>query len=311
MGVQRTVAIIAVVAAVVTAGVVWLVVGNAEQRSRHNTEIIEVVRVTSAVPRGTPAAEVANGGTEVAGVPRQAAPTGALRSLDDLGGLVAAFDIPEGTVVASGMFVAPAELAGGMADRLATPGRTALAVSVDATRAVGGWLRPGDRVNVLAPSVCADEGALATAAAGVAGAEVRCRRARYLYHAAEVLAVGTDAAPIAGAPGAPGGAGEAGQVPAAGAVTVVLSLPPRAAQWVASYDNDLILTLVRPDYVPGAVPALPGIVERLPGEEPDLLTPYCDEPGVPGGAGPGGRTPPVPPGVTPPCPGVDPPGGAR
>jgi hypothetical protein len=175
----------------------------------------------------------------------------------------------------------------GLADRLASPGHTALALTMDATRAVGGWLQPGDRVNVLVPSSCGDELAVRALADGDPTAETRCRRARYLYHDVEVLAAG-------GLLDRP----EGDQVPVVGTATVVLSLPPRAAQWVATYDTDVWLTLVRRDYRPRPVPPLPAVVGDLPGENDGLLTPYCPDPGAPAptgegpvGCGPGAQAP--------------------
>ena len=65
----------------------------------------------------------------------------------------------------------------------------------------------------------------------------------------------------------------------------MLSLPPRAAQWVATWENDLTLALVPPDYVPRIVDPLPTVVDRLPGEQAPTLQPGCSDPAAPGPEG--------------------------
>jgi Flp pilus assembly protein CpaB len=189
--------------------------------------------------------------------------------------MVTATDIGPGEVLAAGMFVSQATSMSGLANRL-DAGHTALAVTVDSTRAVGGWLRPGDRVNILVPSSC-PEGATLSSGVADGDVEVKCRRVRYLYQAVAVLAVGAESVPVAADSGA--------VLPQPGAATLVLSLPPRAAQWVASYDNDLWFTLVHPQYQPRDIGPLPLFVDRLPGENPALLTPECGDPDDPVQAG--------------------------
>lgn len=163
-----------------------------------------------------------------------------------------------------------------LADRL-DPGTSALSVTLDATRAVGGMLRPGDRVNILVPGQCPDEAA-AVAEAAATGGEARCRRARILYQAVRVLAVDGQLDQGASADALP----EAG----GGVVTAVLALPPRAALWVASWENELWFSLVGPDYVPSPVPPLPTVVGELPGEQSGVLIPECPDPPVSEGSGP-------------------------
>jgi len=117
---------------------------------------------------------------------------------------------------------------------------------------------------------------------------VRCRRARYLYQAVDVLAVGTA---LGAGRGDPPDGGSAG-----GPLTIVLSLPPRAAQWVATWENELTLSLVPVDYQPRVVGPLPVVVDRLPGERDVTLRPGCVDPDAPG---PTGEGEPCPPGAAP------------
>lgn len=266
----------AAVAALVAAVGVWAVAGGSGDDGMGDAGgMVAVVRVARDVARGTPAEEaLADGSLEVVEVPVADAAAGGAVVPDALAGTVAGEPVTAGGLLTAGVFTPSSGSGAVLGGRLPTPGHTALAITLDATRAVGGWVRPGDRVNLLVPGLCADEAAaLATAAA--AGAEVRCRRARYLYQAVDVLAVGS----------ALGTGGDTGPGPATGALTLVLSLPPRAAQWVATWENELTLALVPPDYVPRVVEPLPTVVDRLPGEQEVTLRPDCADPGAPGPPG--------------------------
>jgi len=280
VGNRRSIVVLALVAGVVATVVAWQFLGGGQQgQSRAGSGgpgSAEVVRTIGLVERGTPAAEALERGLlEVAVVGGEELPPVPVGSTGELAGLVAAIDIPPGTTVATGMFAAAGSLDGGLADRLPRPGLTAVAVTLDATRAVGGWLQPGDRVNLLVPSVCPDEGVL-TQQAAEAGLEWKCRTMRHLFQAVEVLAVGAAAIPM------PGGLPvDTIPEPQMGAVTVVMAVPPRAAQWVTSYDTELWLTLVDRAWRPRPVDRLPPTFERFPGEEPGQLTPYCPDPSAP------------------------------
>lgn len=236
-----------------------------------------VVQTTGPITWGTPADEAVAAGLLVVTEPEAAdLPAFPVGSPAELTGMVAAVDIPAGAVVASGMFVATEAPGAGLVRQLRSPGLVAVAVTIDATRAVGGWLRPGDRVNILVPSVCPDESALVSSAANT-GNDWRCRRMRHLFQAVEVMAVGpaTTTAPGVGVPD------DASGLPQQGAATVVLAVPPRAAQWITTYDNDLWFTLVAPDYQARPVLPLPAEFRLLPGEDPLQLTPYCPDPAAP------------------------------
>jgi Flp pilus assembly protein CpaB len=270
------------VAAMVAVAAVWVVAGGGRNAAPEGGltpgsggSVVSVVRVTSEIPRGTPAEQAfADGSLEVVEVSADDPVVVGAVGPNELVGTVATRSVPPVEVLTPGAFATPDGQRAALAGRLPTSGHTALAITLDATRAAGGWLQPGDRVNLLVPGVCPDEGA-AQVAAAESGGEVRCRRARYLYQAVDVLAVGA----------ALGVAASDAGVPAAGPLTVVLSLPPRAAQWVASWENELTLALVPPDYIPRVVDPLPVVVGRLPGEELATLLPGCADPSAPGPEG--------------------------
>lgn len=272
---RRSVVVAAALVAVLAAAVVWFVA--APETSNGSSSAANgagglVLRSTAPIAAGIPGEDLqALGLVEFVAAGSVEVPDFPVVSFDSLTGTVTSTAIDGGVVLASEMFVSPVASLSGLTARL-EPGHTGVAVTVDATRAVGGWLRPGDRVNILVPSLCPETSSLSADAAS-GDLEVRCRRVRYLYQAVLVVAVGPEVASVTVSDG--------NLVPQSGAATLVLSLPPRAAQWVASYENDLWFTLVPPLYEPRAIGPLPVLVDRLPGEQPGLLTPDCSDPADP------------------------------
>jgi Flp pilus assembly protein CpaB len=271
---RRSIVIVAATVAIVVAIVVWTAAGpdRGSQASSPDRPNAAVLRATGPISAGTPGDSLEASGL-VEFVPADSAdvPEFPVVSAESLVGTVAATDIGVGEVLTPAMFVVPSAAVAGLAPRL-RPGHTALAVTVDATRAVGGWLRPGDRVNILVPSTCAESGQIVDEPFD-SGREVKCRRVRYLYQDVLVVAVGPNVATS--------GDDASSSLPEQGAATVVLSLPPRAAQWVASYDNDLWFTLVPGQYQPRPIGPLPALIDRLPGEDDALLRPDCGDPADP------------------------------
>ncbi len=272
---RRSVLAIAIIASATVATLVWFAAGRDGApvgSSASDGADAMVLRATSRIAAGVSGADLeALGLIEPVVTSAAELPEFAVMSIESLTGLVTATEIGAGEVLAAGMFASVAISGSGLATRL-DAGHTALAVTVDSTRAVGGWLRPGDRVNILVSSSC-PEGATLFQQAANGEVEVKCRRSRYLYQGVLVLAVGAESVPAAIDSGA--------ALPQPGATTLVLSLPPRAAQWVASYDNDLWFTLLNPRYQPRAIEPLPLFIDRLPGEDPRLLIPECGDPADP------------------------------
>lgn len=304
---RRRVAV-AVLSAVLSAVLLWALIGGSDAPpDAGGSAVASVVRVARDVARGTPAdLALADGSLVIVDLPADDPLVAEAVSSASLAGTVATRAIAAGGLLQPGAFTPRPQGGSVLAGRLPSAGYTALAVTLDATRAVGGWVRPGDRVNLLVPGQCADEVGVQALAIELGG-EARCRRARFLYQAVEVLAVGGVIAGsgVGGASGGGGvGAEEAGAdggdvtgggsaggvdasttVAATGSLTIVLALPPRASQWVATWENELTLTLVAPDYRPRVVDPLPTVIGRLPGEDAPTLRPDCRDAAAPGPAG--------------------------
>lgn len=131
-------------AAVGTALLVWYVRG-ADDRSTRSDRTVEVLVVSEPIPKGTRASEMA-GRVRLDKVPADLAAAGALRSLSDLSDQVTQLDLGAGDQLAASRFGPPAVTNGPNVPQ----GLLQVTVPVETVRAVGGQLRAGDLVGVVA-----------------------------------------------------------------------------------------------------------------------------------------------------------------
>lgn len=120
-------------------------VRDADQRAGDDEDVVNVLVVQQAISRGTPVSEF---GARVAlrEVPVRLRANGAVDSLDSLAGRVAGVDLIPGDQVVSSRLVTPASLS--VVDL--PPDLHRVTVALDTTRVVGGEVRAGDRVAILA-----------------------------------------------------------------------------------------------------------------------------------------------------------------
>ena len=144
--------VIAGVAALVLAvvGTVVLVtyVQSAEERALEGQEVVEVLVVDEAVAEGTPSEQLAEL-VRSDEIPRAVVAEGAVGSLDDLTGQVAAADLVPGEQVVQSRFGDPDDVAE-QSDVDIPEGMQVVSVELAPERVVGGQLRPGDTAGVLA-----------------------------------------------------------------------------------------------------------------------------------------------------------------
>lgn len=142
--------IAAVGAAVLAAlGVVILIVWaqGANQRAYEGAELVNVVRVTETVPSGTKAADLA-ASTEIAELPADAIPEGAVTNLAEVQGLSTLAELQPGEVlVEARMGAAGASEKKGASD--VPSGLQEVSIFLDNQRTIAGSVKPGDRVGVL------------------------------------------------------------------------------------------------------------------------------------------------------------------
>ncbi|MBX3283981.1 MAG: Flp pilus assembly protein CpaB [Actinobacteria bacterium] len=275
MSQRRTLILVAAIAIGALASfLVWNYVNGVQDEAFDNAEQVPVYLVKQNVARGTSGIE-AQAYIAKENIPRKFKPGNAIASIEDISGKVAVNDLVPNQVVVSDMFVDASDPAAraSFSERLTkirNEDQVAISLSVDQVRGVAGLVRPGDFVNILLANQASTGD---DTNANPAAAQQVDFKARYLYQKAQVLAVGQDALPQAGA-AAPAGTDTETTAPTENAGLITLIVPAKAAQYVASVDpTSIYLVLVARDYKP--VPQAPiELSDLLPAEDAGQLTPY-------------------------------------
>jgi pilus assembly protein CpaB len=179
----RVVAVlVAVVLALVATVALLAYAGGADRRAVANQQPVLVYVARARIAAGTSGEDAQNRGLiERTTLPRKAVAGGAVRSLEQLGGRVAAVDIVPGEQLLAARWVGGGEAPGG--GLLSIPeGHQAVSIALDPTRQVSGFVTPGDRVSVVV-SLSFPKGG---------GSQ---RTSRFLLLDVQVLAVGATAQP--------------------------------------------------------------------------------------------------------------------
>jgi pilus assembly protein CpaB len=179
----RVVAILVAVALALAATVALVTyAGGADRRAIANQQPVLVYVARARIAAGTRGEDAQNRGLiERTALPRRAVAGGAVRSLEQLGGRVAAVDIVPGEQLLAARWVGEGETPGGRL--LSIPeGHQAVSIALDPTRQVSGFVTPGDRVSVVV-SLSLPKGGRPQ------------RTSRFLLQDVQVLAVGATARP--------------------------------------------------------------------------------------------------------------------
>ena len=264
MSSRRTLILIgAIVLGVIAALLLFNYVRGIEDRANDNARRVDVFVAKQDILRGTPGETAASDGAiDQAQIPQEFRPASAITTTDELQRKVALFDIPANSTIVQGMFVDPAQTQISFRARLRNPQHVAVSISTDQVRGVGGFLVPGDEVNMMVFSDVEEPSTSPTAAASAIP-----QLARYLYQKVQILAVGENTVL------APGETAPEEQTANSGLLT--FNVPPVAAQWIAAAQQGggVYMTLVGPDYTPEPLVAVDPN-GPLPGEDPGQLTPY-------------------------------------
>jgi pilus assembly protein CpaB len=141
-------------------------VNGAADRARAGEDLVDVFVVTEPVKAGTPAADLASK-VKVEQVPTKVRPREAVQDFKSLEGLVASVDLVPGEELLASRFVNPATSQVTRSALTAIPaGLHEVTLQLEPERALGGDLRPGDTVGVVASfdSQQADEAGVVAAA---------------------------------------------------------------------------------------------------------------------------------------------------
>jgi pilus assembly protein CpaB len=141
-----------VVAAVVLGAVGTFVlvayVRGAEDRAVAGERMVDVIVASKSVASGT-AAEDLGSVTESQRVPEKVRSNGAITDLGEVKGLVTATDLVPGEVLLKDRFASPGQVTKGVGEVKVPRGDMEVTLSLEPQRAVGGLIKPGDRVVVI------------------------------------------------------------------------------------------------------------------------------------------------------------------
>lgn len=285
MNSRRTVILIVavVVGAIATFGI-WNYIKNVEGAVYENAEPENVWMIRRPIPKGMTVEEaVLRDLIFEAEIPADfRPPTAVVDPQTELAGLVAVNELAANSVLVTGFFVAPNVISTGITDRLEEKGMVTVSFSVDQVKGAAYLIEPGDRVNILSvkplESAALPESEDETSAAeptDTVDTDVTYDYlSRYVYQAAEVLAIDKSLTP------------DLGETPADSAAAagnggmITLAVPPDAVQLVLAVGaENLYLSLVPSSYEPVPLPPLDYAETLLPGEDGRRLTPYGPDSG--------------------------------
>lgn len=309
MSSRRTLILIAAIAVgALAAFAIYNYVGGIEDRERGEAQLVAAVRVTGPIPRGTDGltAEEANLLQPIQ-IPDDLYTGTEITDLSLIRDKIAGSDLVAGQILVEGLFVDPLTSRVTAARRI-PDNNVAITIQVDDVRGVAGLIVPGDFVNMMAlyEDICEAPGEVTTEegtplpedsgldfpATGIVNddqvvqpggqlALAVCTPATYVFQEVQVLFVDRTPIPLAGEAqtetvNADGTVSQTTTTVDTGLLT--LAVPPDAAQLIASLPREAwYLTLLPSSYVPAPLPDFDPLVELLPGENPNQLTPYGPE----------------------------------
>ena len=263
--------IISTIAAVVFAAVagilVWKYLNSADTRAQSNKHLVTVLVAKGQIARGTLFDQALSEKMfEAKQIPKDSLPPDALTQETDaqlltvFKGKVANSNIFTGTPIVSDEFVQASQLISTVSGAIPT-GKEAITVSLDQTHAVGGFVTPGDHVNMMLNFPVTDTGNGGTSHKVTA----------FLLPDLKVLAVGSSTV----LPASPTAAGSTnGQLTNATTTTVpqnqpasliTLQVSPREAEQIVQGTTvgTVWLTLDPPDFTPGKFKNPTEIVDEI------------------------------------------------
>lgn len=281
MNSRRTVIlIVAVVVGAIASFGLLNYIRNVEGSVYENAEPETVWVVRRPIAKGTSVDQVLNQGLiGEAEIPASFRPATAIVDPEtELAGLVAVTDLPANAPLVTGNFVAPSVVNTGITDRLEERGLTTITFSLDQVKGAAYLLEPGDFVNILSVKRLGEvvvETTTEIDGDGTPVIEIDSQTktydydARYVYQAVEILAIDKSLTPDLGE------STNEEEAATRNSGMITLAVPPDAAQVLLSVGlENLYLSLVPPGYEPFELPPVDFDNQVLPGEDPDLLTPY-------------------------------------
>jgi len=229
--------VLILVAAVVIAAVAGLGAFNylstVQDRANKDAVLVKVYVVKKDIPKALDGSQaIAGDYIKADQIQAKFRPATAVSNLDTIRGKVALTTLSANQVLVDGQFVEPRVAQLTNSQRIAK-NRVGVTISVDQLHGVAGLLVPGDKVDLMV-------------------IDPNSQKYTLLYQNAEILFIGTQAAPQ------PGETQAATTTAGAGSNLITFDVPPEAAAKIAfvqaHQDYQLYLTLVPPDNVAANVP---------------------------------------------------------
>jgi Flp pilus assembly protein CpaB len=258
-------------------------VNGVESDVRGEVQRVPVFVISGDVPAGTTASDVQQTGRiEERLVESGFRPANAVSDLSQIQGRIALNTLAANQILVSGMFADPELVETTYADLIADD-HVAFSMTIDKSKAVNGFIEPGDFVDMIVlgepPQTAGEEDAFESSAA----TSPYKRPARYLYRGVRIVSIDRDIVGSVAAPTSGDGLdGEAEGEGQGGSLDITLAVPASAAQRILSVnETDIVLSLLPSNWEPTAQTneVLDAILldEDLPGENPDLITPFGPE----------------------------------
>ena len=259
--------IISTIAAVVFAAIagilVWKYLSNADSRAAKKKDLVNVLVAKTRIARGTVFDTILSEKLyEVKQIPRESLPPNQILPDKDetllatYKGRVAAADIFQGTPLVADQFVVASQLVSTVAGAI-PKGKQAITVSLDQTHSVGGFVTPGDKVNVLLNYAVLDD----------KGNSTGHKATSFLLPGLKVIAVGASTVLPQTQTTTPtvNGATTTTQPQQQPASLITLQVTPRQAEQIvqATTLGTVWLSLNPPDFTPGTFQAPSDIVDEI------------------------------------------------
>jgi pilus assembly protein CpaB len=286
---RRTIILVAAIVVAALATYVLLnYVRGVEEKAKPNP--VSVYMISDEIKRGTPGVDVKSTLIKKAVIPAEYRPDTVVADLNELDGKVAVIDLKPNQILVQGMFVEGERLNTSFKDKI-TGDNVAVALSFDTVRAVGGYIKPGDEVNLLMVDPVSEQssGTTTTATPGGASAQAGGKAAvqaartqglnyendvRYFYEKVRILAIGAD---VLRSPGETANASTAAGTTTEGptqAGVIVFLVPPNVAQrLLAAGSGSLYMTLPSETWKPVPVQAIP--IDHFPPRIPTSSRPMA------------------------------------
>ena len=137
--------IVSVLLAAAGTGLLVAYVRSAESRAQKGERTVSVLVASATIPKGTKATDL-SGKVRTEQVPAKVVARGAMSTVDPIADRVASIDLLPGDQLVESRFAPAAEVA----KVVVPPGSLEVTVGLDAVRAIGGQVREGDSVAVVA-----------------------------------------------------------------------------------------------------------------------------------------------------------------